>query len=527
MRKLFIILIGAIFCISDSLAIDVPYGDAYPFSLRQTASLDRTLSSAQLAEDFFVFKKALLQLHPGLYRYNSPAQMEKSFDEFEAMLKEPLPEHEFFKLLAEFTSKIKCGHTFLNPLNQPKDVRARLFEGRTYLPFYFRLIDRKIIVTGNISSTPLSVGSEITKINKIPVAHIIRQLLMVTAADGVNTNDTRLRRIESGITRENVFQLFDIYFPLFFPLKDPAYEIEAVETETQRHLKFQVPAMTRVERFRETEKRYGKLPTYDDGWQTNITAGKTGYLRISHSLTWRLKKVDYRSFIADAFAEMRAKNVRYLIIDWRGNDGGDEAVGALVASYLAARPIDCYDRKTRFVRCTKIDDDLFSHLSFYDEKLKQDLQKGLSSSLVEPSDKFLFRVLGDPVCQPLQPQTNNFRGRAYIIADATNTSASFQFLRAVRDNKLATIVGQRSGGNLQGINGGSFALLNLPNSRFEIDIPLYFQAPPKPELDAGIIPDYFVRPRIDDIAAGKDTELNYVLRLIKAAQHSEKKSKTN
>lgn len=519
MRELYVILLAAILLCN--LSTEAQSNGTLKNSRRnaiisvtpaqETPAPKRVFSPTQVTEDFSIFKRALMQLHPGLERYNSPAQLERAFNEFEAKLKSPVTDGEFFKLLAQFVSKIRCGHTYLNPLNQTRSVRARFFENRTYLPFYFRLVDRRIIVTGNLSPRELTAGSEITKINGVSSGQIINQLLTVTSADGTNTMGTRLNSIEIEITRENVYQLFDIYFPLFFPLKDELYEIEAVERATKRRVKFRVPALTRAERFAETERRYGKLPTYEDGWRFEIIGKTTAYLKIPHSLTWRLKKIDFRKFIADAFAETRARKIRTLIIDWRGNDGGDEAVGMLVASYLAARPIDCYDKKVRFIKSTRVDADLFKHLTFYDEELKQGLQNGLSSSQFQPGGNNLFRVLRDPKCRPLPPQANNFQGAAFIIADASNVSASFQFLRAVRENRLATIVGQTSGGNLQGINGDSYALLSLPNSRFEIDIPLYFQAPPVPQPDAGIIPDYIIKPTVQQIAAGIDAELNYIL----------------
>jgi hypothetical protein len=95
-------------------------------------------------------------------------------------------------------------------------VQARFVEGQPYFPFYFRVIGRKLIVTGNLSSQELSRGSEITKINGVPSAQIIDRLLSVTTADGVNTVGARLKSIELTIPRENTHQLFDIYFPLFF-----------------------------------------------------------------------------------------------------------------------------------------------------------------------------------------------------------------------------------------------------------------------------------------------------------------------
>lgn len=481
----------------------------------QTVATEETYTPAELAEDFAVLKRALTQLNPGLNRYNSPAQLERRFDQLEARLKKPTADGVLFRLLAEFAADIKCGHTYLNPLNQPKAVRARFFERRTYLPFYFRLVGRRMIVTGNLTSHPLSAGSEITRINGVPASRIVKELLKVTTADGANSDAARLKSLELRITRENAHQVFDIYHPLFFPLEDATYRVEAVERTTRRRVRFEAAAMTRAERFAETARRYGPLPTYESDWRFELMAGGVAYLKVPHSLTWRLKKLDFRKFIADAFAEVRAKKVGTLIIDWRGNDGGDTAVGRLVASYLAARPVECYDRRTRFVKSIKVDEDLFEHMEFYDEELKAGLLKGLPSTRFAPDGNGLFRVVGDSPCLPLKPQPDNFQGRAFIIADATNASASFQFLRAVRENRLATIVGQPSAGNLQGINGDSYALLTLPRTRVEIDIPLYFQSPPAPQEDAPVRPDHLVEPNVGDIAAGVDTELSYVLKLIR------------
>jgi hypothetical protein len=61
------------------------------------------------------------------------------------------------------------------------------------------------VVTGNLSSKKLSAGSEITKINGVPAARIVGRLLTVTTADGLNTTGARLKSIETGITRENVY----------------------------------------------------------------------------------------------------------------------------------------------------------------------------------------------------------------------------------------------------------------------------------------------------------------------------------
>ena len=115
-----------------------------------------------------------------------------------------------------------------------------------------------MIVTGNLSSKNLSGGQRNHAINGVPVEHIIDSLLTVTTADGRGTIATRLKSLELKIARENQYQPFDIYFPLFFPTKDEVFEIEAIDYANEKTMKFQILAMTRAERFAETRKALRK-----------------------------------------------------------------------------------------------------------------------------------------------------------------------------------------------------------------------------------------------------------------------------
>jgi hypothetical protein len=103
----------------------------------------------------------------------------------------------------------------------------------------------------------------------------------------------------------------------------------------------------------------------------------------------------------------------------------------------------------------------------------------------------------------------------FIIADSSNASATFQFLEYLQKNKLAKIVGQTTGGNKQGINGGNYFFLSLPNSKIEFDIPVYFQAPLQLQKDVSIVPDFIVKKQVDDIGYNFDREMDTVKRLIK------------
>jgi hypothetical protein len=87
-----------------------------------------------------------------------------------------------------------------------------------------------------------------------------------------------------------------------------------------------------------------------------------------------------------------------------------------------------------------------------------------------------------------------FLGKVFVIVDSSNSSATFQFARLLKEKRLGKLVGGPTGGNLRGINGGAFFFLRLPKSEIEMDLPLIGTFPESARPDAGLDPDIFVAP---------------------------------
>lgn len=478
----------------------------------------KTWQPAQLKEDFEVFKKSLKAIHPGIYRYQTAESLDMLFAEYESKLNNALSENEFVKLISQFTNQIYCGHTYVNPYNQNSLVRERVFNGKVYLPFYFRIIDGKFIITKNASTNDLAKGSEITKINGFLTKDIIKNLLTVTKSDGKNTLAHRIQSIELPRFEAERYSLFDWYFPLFFPLKDESFTLETTDFITKKKQIIQIPAMTKEERTREMAKRYGKSPTYDDGWKFEIQEDSIGYLKIDNSITWRLKMIKFKEFLASSFAKLRGNNIKHLVIDLRENGGGDTEIGFELARYLAKENLPEYFTAKSLVRNIEPQKDLANFLETYSDELKSTLQNGIPQNLYRKSKNGYYEILPNESKRNnlrVLPYENNFSGNTYIISDSSNASATFQFLSFVQKNKLAKIIGQETGGNKQGINGGNYFFMYLPNSKIEIDIPVFFSAPLITQKDESVIPDILVKRQFRDIGNDFDREMSTIKKIIK------------
>ncbi len=81
----------------------------------------------------------------------------------------------------------------------------------------------------------------------------------------------------------------------------------------------------------------------------------------------------------------------------------------------------------------------------------------------------------------------------------------------IQRERLGTLIGETTGGNRRGINGGCFYFFRLPETGLEVDLPLIGTFPRTPQPDAGIVPDVTIARTAQMVASGADAVMDRAL----------------
>jgi|GEM_PF-1138026 len=460
----------------------------------------RKIKLDKLQEDYRILREIIEAVHPGLYLYQTPEKMTKTFDDYYLKINRDLTELEFYKLIVPMLDSIHCGHTSaeLSP-----EYYNKLYS-KPLIPFDIEIIDNKFFVKKNwIDSLDLLPGTEILTINGFTAKEIIDSISPSISCDSYQRAYKLFRMALH----------FRLHFAKYF---DQTEKFELSITQPKDSIQEQL--VVSGIGWKELQRK-DTLPTPKPLSYEIIDSISTCVLRIeSFSMGYiGLFGIDYKVFFKDVFTQICRKNIQNLVIDIRGNDGGNPEVFITLLKYLMYKSFNVYSKS---VIQTQVYPKVFFKYSDLPRKYSKKWISSFTESIngeivVKPTDKFIETLIQ-------QPEDTIFRGNLYILTDAGSYSAASVLPSFLKSNQKVTLFGEETGGTASGNTGGIIPTVNLPKSKIRINVPLASTVINSNNLiwGRGVTPHFSIQRKPEDIIDNRDRQMEYLMNYIRFSKDS-------
>ena len=403
-----------------------------------------------MRHDFLQLRKILENEHCCLYEYTGKKEFDAIFDRRFRLIDRPMRAEEFFRIIAPVAAKVGCMHTALwMPGKFFNSGADNLF------PLRVRLIENELVVAGSYLETQdVPVGSIIQEINGFPADKIIDELRTIASADALNPYF-----IDSQV--EKRFSMF--YASVFgFPEK---HTVSCVLPDgTIRVAADLAPADIGSVR-KVVFANFNHPPLTLEFMENRRTAVMTVKTFVYYD------RVDYfRDFMDSSFRQIKEKGIENLILDLRGNDGGDPFCAVILYSYLQKEPTPYF---------------------------------------AEPYGKYA------ELAKPIPLPENRFTGNLYTFLDGRCGSTNGHFCALLKYHRIGKFVGTPSGASYK-CNAGKNAEVTLDKTSIILTFGRSTYAAAVEGMDKAkpIMPGYAVKMTYQDFLDGKDVYMETVLKLI-------------
>jgi C-terminal processing protease CtpA/Prc len=368
---------------------------------------------------------------------------------------------------------IGCVHTAI----KKNTLQA---ENRLFFPFSIATINGRLYI--NRSSKHNLDGIELIKINGKPAHELLNDLQHYRGSDGGGNAFAQMffQKVSS--------VLIALYFD--YPA---SYQIQTnkglIEVEATKDVVISEPL------------KYTGNVTYQNNSNLFYMHNQVAVLRVTS-----FSKSDKEALLTPSMKYMQNNPVQNLVVDLRGNTGGDRSAAVLLTKYLVDTMFSysILQPKLTTYRYVNGKGKLFLLLS----KLKYNIGAFYRGHKTSLGREFVYKY---------KPADAGFKGKVFVITDGFTASAATMVTSWLKQYSNATFVGTQAGGGFNGNNGGAFPLLTMPRSKVIITFPAYRVVLASASTNSsGIIPDLQLAYSIEDIATGKDIEMNFIFSLLQS-----------
>ena len=414
------------------------------------------LAPANLIEDLELFRSKIVKFHPSLNYPHNRVVFEHLFDSVATTIKDSIRIKSFHAKMAYLASSLMCGHTRLSFPDGYYDLANRDYK---HLPIRLFFTDSSIFVREVLSDkVNIPRGSRIISINGRHAKNIVKDWLSINPADGYN------RTYKYWQINRNWFgvDLRDEFYP-------ESYTLEVLSndslTDTSYFTAVLPEPMDTIVNFR--NRIFPDQFDYVPYEYKRIDSLNTSILVIRDFISFKGSK--FTEFLRNTFLSISKNQDEFLVLDVRGNDGGDPEHAAELYRYLISSPTVYFE----------------SYVYGYNE-LKS----------------------------PIEPKGNRFSGQLIVLMNGGSYSTTGHLLSLLKFHKTGILIGEKSGGSFR--CNGCYQNLILPYSKLDLLYPRcsYQTAVNGKGMESGVVPDVPHKPQIESIVKGNDLIMETALKII-------------
>jgi hypothetical protein len=402
-----------------------------------------TFALTALQADFDQFRNIVNTQQPRYYA--DRGELETAWGVQRGLLREGMDELQFLRVLAPLTRRLNCGHT---SIRLSATTENGTHADRRLLPVAVRFRRDSLYVGKTPPGVTVPLGAEIVSINGRTAAEILTALYDNIPSDGQNLT----------LKQEAISRSFSSLYERYLDTAERfrlAYLDPLSGAPGLAELGGVAPAVV--------EELGDAAPSPDNGIGAYAFEADHAYLAIrSFNFYDQAGHTRFNAFVDEFFTAAAARGNTVLILDLRGNGGGDPYCGSYLFSHLirTAQPY--------FAAATP----------FYPE-----------------------------LTRPIAPAPDAFAGRMYFLINGGCFSTTGHFCSLLRYHALGEFVGEETGGSFTCTAANQSATLSRTGLRFSYSTQAFSTAVAGLTPGRGIMPDVEVRPSIEDYLTRRDPVL--------------------
>jgi len=409
--------------------------------------VDSRFTLDQLQADFDQYTKLIEKHHPGFF--TDRAALARVAAQQRALLTDDLSLFEFYRILSPVRAEVRCGHT---RLYLPDRVEAEIQHGGNLLPLTVGVFNDSLLVLANHSPQPMPLpGDVILAIDGVTSQTIIADLKAGLHADGenetykyanINWDFTSLYRIffpESGQNGQFVITGLAATSGEEYTANFNVVRQQGLEPGPDIDPDAPPPPPPSIEATFATDNRFAVLTIADFGFYDDFEA--------------------FQQPVDEFFYRLARRKIETVILDLRGNDGGDPYCGAHLLKHLLRRPFTYFGPGTQ-----------------------------ARGNLLKPQQ---------PVARP-------FVGNLYVLIDGGCFSTTGHLCSLLRYHGIGYFIGEETGGSYACNDASRMHTLKHTGIQALVPNRTFRTAVQGLRRGRGIMPDLVVQPTLTQIRNGRD-----------------------